>query len=135
MELSIGSQLASWLCLEVLTQHLEGSLEHRVGVLKVSFLAFLYDASHKCIQPVSWLTAIGLEEGGNQVRAETVRGERGLDGVKKRASQKSLYSVYTDGDKTRMSGPKERATVVGMCAKNHSSFWEQNKEFQCLFWK
>jgi hypothetical protein len=40
-----------------------------------------------------------------------VGGESGLDGIKERASQKSLYSVHTDG----MSGPKERATVVEMC--------------------
>lgn len=83
-------------------------------MLKVLFLAFLYDGSHKCIQPISWLTDIGLE-GGNQVRAETVGGERGLEGVKKRASQMSLYSAHPDGDKTGMSGLKERATVVEVC--------------------
>lgn len=41
------------------------------------------------------------------------RGE--LEGVKERASQMSLYSAHTDGDKTRMSEPKERATAVEMC--------------------
>lgn len=83
-------------------------------MLKVLFLAFLYDGSHKCIQPVSWLTAIGMK-GGNQARTETVGGERGLEGVKKMASQMSLYSAHPDGNKTEMSGPKERAKVVEVC--------------------
>lgn len=98
----------------MLTEQLEGSLQHKVDVLKVSFLAFLYDGSHKCIQPISWLTS--HRAGGRKPdESREAGGERGLDGIKERASQKSLYSVHTDGDKIGMSGSKERATVVEVC--------------------
>lgn len=87
MELSVGSQLAP-----AAREKLWLSLEHRVGALKVLFLTFCLDGSHKCIL-VNLLVNSHRAEGRKPV--ESGDGRRRGDLRESRKGLPSCLSVHT----------------------------------------